>query len=126
MLRLDAGDPPVTDVEAVRRMWQELRTVHVSSIMGCGCGMALAHVSAADFELDLLAFLADRYKQEPYLVSLLQREDNPKANLSAALAFLSTGNVEPALCRRILTDITKSITSFATSTGNGGFFCATC
>lgn len=103
------------------RRWQDLRRRHVAVAFGCACGAPASHVSLADLEGDILAYLRHRYPlgHDPWtdamfppgyadehapLAKLLQRMAAPARGTSAAVAQLAT-DLERAMasCERSMT-----------------------
>jgi hypothetical protein len=105
--------------------WEKVRGIGATAMRGCGCGMPTPHVSAADFELDLLEFLTDCYKHEPSLHRILKGAAHSPTTLSAVLSALAVAEIDPGLRHKFADDIQRSIASFSDCSANqGNFYCA--
>lgn len=107
--------------------WHNLRRRHVAVAFGCACGAPVGHISLADLEGDILAYLRHRYPpghdsgvdamfppgwadEHGGLVKLLQRLAAPVCGTSAAMAQLAV-DLERGIasCERSMTDRRKPL-----------------
>jgi hypothetical protein len=56
-----AAPPLAQRLAEIAALWERARGRHVAALFGCSCGAPTAHVSAADFELDLIDFILARH-----------------------------------------------------------------
>jgi hypothetical protein len=132
ILHVIAGSPlhcyasmmtPDQDPLSLRDTWEKVRGISASALRGCGCGMQTPHVSAADFELDLIEYLADRFRHEPRICSVLSDALQSPRPLSTALGRLAALEIDPAIRRQFVEDAQRSIASFSGCVPTG-FYCA--
>src|SRR5215207_7297430 len=106
-----ATPPLVQQLADIVALWDRARGRHVAALFGCSCGAPTAHVSAADFELDLIDFIIAKYAAASEASTFLQGlERRDIAGLLAALASLDPA---PAFAGDIAADLSRSIGSFA-------------
>jgi hypothetical protein len=97
----------LAEVEAT---WNRARSRHYSASFGCACGAPMAHVSAADFELDLMDFIVAKYavvSDAGRFLLGLERWD-----IQGLLSALASLDPAPDFARDIATDLSRSIKSF--------------
>ena len=115
---------PHQEALSLKAQWERVRGMGAAAMRACGCGMQTPHVSAADFELDLLEYLAHRYKNESGLHALLNGAEQSRPNLSAILSMLPSSGIDPILQRRFTDDVARSIVSFGScSINQRNFYC---
>ena len=97
-------------VEDLLTRWGGLGRTHVVLSVGCSCGFAGAHVSAAEFEVELVSFLQAKWGAERALQPVLATSPaGIEAFLRALLAADAPADVGPLLFE----DMAKAINSFA-------------
>ena len=105
-----AAPPLAQQLADIAAIWERARGRHVAALFGCSCGAPTAHVSAADFEFDLIDFINARYaavSEAGIFLQALERRDI--AGLLAALVSLDPA---PAFAGEIAADLSRSIGSF--------------
>lgn len=100
----------IPEIEEVKSLWHQARRRHVPVMLGCACGAMGGHVSAADFEMDLIAFLEHRY---PTLVGgdAGGPESEVPRSLIDVLDRLATS--DDGLGQSLLDDVKRSLASFS-------------
>ena len=92
-------------------MWQDARSRHIPALFGCSCGTPMAHVSASDFELDLIDFVFAKHAATSeagrFLLSLERRD------IEALISALASLDPAPDFASVIAADLSRSIRSFS-------------
>jgi hypothetical protein len=104
----DAAPPSLERcLRDVSEAWARARLDHRPLALGCACGAPVPHVTAADFELDLLDYVEARSvaRGAGDLFGSLQRRGIPALLEQLALA-------PPSDAMEIVADLRRSIASF--------------
>jgi hypothetical protein len=106
-----AAPPLAQQLADIAALWERARGRHVTALFGCSCGAPAAHVSAADFELDLIEFILARYAAVSEAGTFLQGLE--RRDIAGLLAALVSLDPAPAFAGEIAADLSRSIGSFA-------------
>lgn len=103
------------DVAAdLARRWQDLARRHVTVTFGCACGAPVGHVSLADLEGDILAYLRHRYSPglDAGLDSVFPAVASGPIRLLGVLRSVASSRCDPSRpVVELVTDIQRSIAS---------------
>ena len=99
------------ELHRLGELWERARTRHLPITFGCTCGMPIGHVSAADFELDLLDFLEAHHGLSAMGAVIFSCIGG--RTVASLLAILAGHSQHPELVRPIIADLVRSIESFA-------------
>lgn len=107
-------DLPSTAAHLGRR-WQAIARRHVTIAFGCACGAPSGHISMADLEGDILAYLRDRYPRgdDPGVDAVLRPQDAvDRSSLPDLFRRMSepSGPTSPAAAR-LAADLQRCVAS---------------